>query len=220
MRFGEYEHRVKNQTQLMLSILVSAKHATRNEEVRSALRSVTRKVEAIVRVQAILRRSNDARCIRADELIRAIAQGIREASPRRFVLIVEAEPHELPSSAAGPLGLIANELLTNAVKHGTELKGGRVRISLKSIGEQLELRVDDNGPGIAATSAPGSGLTMVTQLATQLHGRLSTLEGPGGHCIVRFIQPHLRIDVAGSRSKRRAAEPANRHSDASAGTNA
>ena len=193
LRFGEYDHRVKNNTQMVLSILASAAHSTSSVEVHSVLNTVTRKLQAIMHVQTILQRAGYVRTLRCDEFIRELAQGIRDASPRKLVLMLECEPIDLPSSVAVPLGLILNELLTNAIKYAIGPTHGRVNVSLKALGDSIELRVIDNGPGIDANeiATRSSGLAMVQHLAAQLHGHFHTHNGPGGQCVLRFRKPSL-----------------------------
>ncbi|MET0985956.1 MAG: sensor histidine kinase [Steroidobacteraceae bacterium] len=196
LRFGEYDHRVKNSTQMMLSIVVAAGRATGNQEVRSELETVKRKLEAILHVQAILHRAGHSRTLRCDDLIRELSTAIQNASPRQFVLVIDSEPHELPSSQAVPLGLILNELLTNAIKHGLPPNQGLLRVGFRAFGDALELRVEDNGPGIEASklAASRSGLAMVQHMAAQLHGRFQTRSGPGGNCVLRFPKASIAGD--------------------------
>jgi two-component sensor histidine kinase len=191
MRFEEYDHRVKNNTQMMLSILAAASRSTTNAEASSVLESVTRKLEAIMHVQALLQRAAYAHQLHCDEFIRELAQRIRDSSPRQFVLTLECEPMDVPSKVAVPLGLILNELLTNAIKHGIGPGNACVHVRLRAVGESIELRVEDNGPGFSTPDLPGGGvgLSMVQHLAAQLQGRFETRPGPGGHCILRFRKP-------------------------------
>ncbi|MET0658581.1 MAG: sensor histidine kinase [Steroidobacteraceae bacterium] len=188
LRFGEYAHRVKNSTQMMLSIVVAAERATGNQEVRSELENVKRKLEAVMQVQAILHRVGHSPTLRCDDLIRELSTAIQNASPRQFVLVVDSEPHELTSSQAVPLGLILNELLTNAIKHGLPANQGLLRVGLRAFGDVLELRVEDNGPGIEPSklTSSRSGLALVQHMAAQLHGRFQTRSGLGGYCVLRF----------------------------------
>jgi two-component sensor histidine kinase len=192
--FGEYDHRVKNNTQMILSILASAQRTTASLEARSALSAAARKVEALSRVQGVLQRAGHAQSLRCDEFLRELCKGVQDASPQRFALVVESEPHELPRATTLPLGLIVNELLTNAIKHGISPDHGLVRVCLKARGDCLELRVEDNGPGIDASDLVrrSSGLDMVRHLATQLHGSFHAHAASGAQCILRFRNPALK----------------------------
>lgn len=193
LRFDEYDHRVKNNTQMMLSVLAAAGRGAINQEARFALDAVTSKLKAIVHVQAILQRAGHVPSLRCDDLLRELSRTIQAASPCNFALIVDSDPVELPSSAALPLGLILNELLTNSIKHGINAHHGCVRVSLKTDGEAVELRVEDNGPGMGASEITRhtSGLALVEHLASQLHGEFQMQPGPGARGVLRFSRADL-----------------------------
>lgn len=193
LRFDEYDHRVKNNTQMMLSVLATAGRGAINQEARFALDAVASKLKAIVHIQTILQRAGHVPSLRCDDLLRELSRTIQAASPRNFALIVDSDPVELPSAAALPLGLILNELLTNAIKHGINTHRGCVRVSLKTTGEAVELRVEDSGPGMRACeiNKRNSGLTLVEHLASQLHGQFQMHPGPGGRGVLRFNRANL-----------------------------
>lgn len=193
LRFDEYDHRVKNNTQMMLSVLATAGRGAINQEARFALDAVASKLKAIVHIQTILQRAGHVPSLRCDDLLRELSRTIQAASPCNFALIVDSDPVELPSAAALPFGLILNELLTNAIKHGINTHRGCVRVSLKTTGEAVELRVEDSGPGMRACeiNKRSSGLTLVEHLASQLHGQFQMHPGPGGRGVLRFNRANL-----------------------------
>lgn len=196
LRFDEYAHRMKNHTQMMLSVLAMAGRSAINQEARFALDAVTSKLKAIAHIQSILNRAGHVQSLRCDDLLRELGRTIQAASPCNFALIVDADPVELPSSAALPLGLILNELLTNSIKHGINAQRGRVRVSLKQTGEMVELRIEDNGPGMhrSDTAQHNSGLTLVEHLASQLHGEFQMQAGPGARGVLRFNKADLMAE--------------------------
>lgn len=193
LRFEEYDHRVKNNTQMMLSVLAMAERSAINQDARFAIDAVANKIKALAHVQAILQRAGHAPSLRCDELLRELSRTIQAASPCNFALIVDSDPMELPSSAVLPLSLILNELLTNAIKHGINAHRGCVRVSLKKAGDAVELRVEDNGPGMrpCEVTKRNSGLTLVEHLASQLHGQFQMHPGPGGRSVLRFNRADL-----------------------------
>src|SRR5690606_10796086 len=84
-----------------------------------------------------------------------------------------------------PIGLIVNELVTNAFKHGISNEGEpQIRVSLTRMdSDRLELRVADNGPGIKEgkiAGRPGSfGMKLVQTLVVQLNGDLQVIRENG-----------------------------------------
>ena len=193
LRFADYDHRVKNNTQMMLSVLSMAGRSAVNQEARFALDAVASKVKAIAQIQSILQSAGRAPTLRCDELVRDLSRTIQAGSPCNFALIVDTDPVELPSSTALPLGLIVHELLTNAIKHGVTPDHGCVRVSLKTVDEAVELRVEDNGPGLHADEPARHhcGLTLMKQLAAHLHGQFDMHSGPGGRGVLRFNRAQL-----------------------------
>jgi two-component sensor histidine kinase len=88
-----------------------------------------------------------------------------------------------------PLALIANELLTNAVKYGLNGKAvGAIRVGLRRENESLLFYVEDDGPGFDLQSVQprSSGLALVQGLARQLDGKFEVTRTPANRCSVRF----------------------------------
>lgn len=193
LRFDEYDHRTKNHTQMMLSVLTMARRNAINQEARFALESVASKLEAIAQIESILQRAGHVQSLRCDDLLRELSRKIQAASPCNFALVVDSDPVELPGFVALPLGLILNELITNSIKHGISARRGRVRVSLKIVGESLELRVEDNGPGLrlCELNRRNSGLSLVESLASQLHGQFKMHPGPGCRGVLRLKRADL-----------------------------
>jgi two-component sensor histidine kinase len=115
-----------------------------------------------------------------------------------FDLIIEAEDRKLDVDVAIPLGLIANELITNAFKYAyVHSKHPRLRIGLQ-MQDGLTLEVEDNGPGIdqADWQRQGSyssfGKRLVTSLSHQLDGRMEVIHQNGALCRLRIPEARLR----------------------------
>jgi sensor histidine kinase YesM len=92
--------------------------------------------------------------------------------------------------------LIVQPLVENAIEHGlASTQGGRVRVSARRVGAQLELEVSDDGPGFGDAGAEprgGVGLANTRERLALLHGDAATLEcanGPGGGGSVRILLP-------------------------------
>jgi two-component sensor histidine kinase len=94
---------------------------------------------------------------------------------------VDGEPDQLPTTSIQPLGLIVNELVTNAAKHGA----GKVSVTYKSNNVDRELVVCDQGEGLPkgfdpTQSSRGLGMKIVDVLAKQLGGTISSRPSPSG----------------------------------------
>jgi two-component sensor histidine kinase len=185
---SEATHRLKNNIQMILSMLMTAQRHTASEEARSTLQTVVLKLEAAVQVQRMLEEARENTPMQADNFLRQLCRAIQQASPQRFALAIDADLSELDAGVLPSLGLIVNELLTNAIKHGIAHDRGLVRVALKSQGPQLELRVEDNGPGFMGQpgDTSGRGLGLVQALARQLNGSFHVESAGGTRCIVRL----------------------------------
>jgi two-component sensor histidine kinase len=101
----------------------------------------------------------------------------------------EGDAIQLSNDAAMPLALIANELLTNAVKYGLNERGaGTVRVRLRREDDSFLFYVEDDGPGFDLQSVQqrSSGLRLVQALARQLGGKFEVARTPATRCSLRF----------------------------------
>ena len=113
---------------------------------------------------------------------------------RNIGVVISAENHPLSPAVAADLGLIVNELITNALKHGFPAStNGVIRIIFSRIGEYndlYELTVTDNGVGYAAEEiSEGDGLGLLQALASQLRGRIMTSRSEVGGTRCRLLFP-------------------------------
>ena len=107
------------------------------------------------------------------------------------VLTCDATPVMIPTDHAVPLGLLVNELITNAVKYASPEKPGDVSISIKSCGDGLRLEVRDHGPGLSADwqqkQSASLGMKLISRLSRQLGGEPQWLNAlPGLRFILEF----------------------------------
>jgi two-component sensor histidine kinase len=96
---------------------------------------------------------------------------------------------QLSNDAAMPLALIANELLTNAVKYGlNEAAAATIRVRLMRENDSVLFYVEDDGPGFDLESVQrrSSGLALVQGLARELGGTFEVSRTPATQCRVRF----------------------------------
>ena len=191
----ELNHRVKNNMQMLYSLLVAAGREAQSEEARSVLADAGRRIAAMAAAQRLLYGEANPRSFRADDLLRTICDGARQSSANRITIGVDAEPIQLSNEAAQPLALILNELLTNAIKYGIGNRpNGEIRTMLRRHDGNIELSVHDDGPGFVPleTQRRASGLGLVRGLASQLNGRFTVDPGPGANCVVSFPESCAR----------------------------
>ena len=175
----EIDHRVRNSLQLVSSMirLQADRHA--DPMVREELRVAGGRVEAVAQVHSTLHAAGGTERVRFDEYLQVICSALRTsftADGSRRTLELEADPVELPAGMAEPLGLMVNELVTNAFRHAFAADGpGTVWVELgRDADGRLRLSVADDGAGLpkGVDADGGLGLRLVTMTAAQLGATL------------------------------------------------
>jgi PAS domain S-box-containing protein len=193
----EVHHRVKNNLQLIHSMLRLETSRCRFGEARAALRDMQERVQSIALLHGMLyRRGRFASvdlgsylyhlCHEAMRAGNALARGIR--------LQLDLASVPLDMDQAMCCGLIVNELLSNCLKHAfPDRDAGQIRVQLQAVdgGARLQLRVSDDGVGFAGdpAHAPATtmGMQLVADLTLQLEGQLEVQAGPGAAYCVTFV---------------------------------
>ncbi len=162
----EVHHRVKNSLQLVRALLqLQARSA--GDEARTQLEAAAGRISTISAVHRHLYEGGSATQTDAAAYLNALMGDIQStvaAPENRRDIEVQAESMQLSADQITPLGLIASELVSNALKHGA----GRVRVSLRSVAEGLQVRVEDEGPGFPADFVPQLSKSLSMRLVTAL----------------------------------------------------
>lgn len=183
---SDMSHRVSNDMHLLVSMLQM--QAAADPDAADALQKAAGRVFVLGRVHGRLSSGAEQEAVVDSRLfleglvgdLRASVDGLRP-----MALTVVAEAHALPLAQAGDIGLVVNELVTNAFKHA--FPGGRdgvVRVSFRREEDSYELVVADNGIGTVSEQAGkiggGLGTRILRALAVQLGGRLDIVSGEVG----------------------------------------
>jgi PAS domain S-box-containing protein len=184
----ELNHRVKNNMQMLQSLLFTAARQTQHVEARKVLQDVSNRITAMAAAQRVLYGASTENRFSSAEFLDAVCHAAQQSFPSNVKIVRENGAAELHNDQAMPLALILNELLTNAVKYGSN--GGaetHIRVGLTG-SDALELYVEDDGPGfdLEAVKNQSSGLKLVQLLARQLRGQLEVSMKPASRCTVRF----------------------------------
>lgn len=187
--FNELNHRVKNNMQMLQSLLHIAGKQTRNPEAQQILGEATSRIAAMAAAQQVLYGTTDATRFNAREFLSSVCHTVQQTFAREVDIICEAGEAELSNDAAMPLALILNELLTNAMKHGADGSGKTaIRVGLTRQEKSFLLYVEDGGPGfdLNAVRPRSSGLQLVQGLVRQLGGKFEVARNPHTRCSVEF----------------------------------
>jgi len=190
----EVHHRVKNNLQVITSLLNLQADRIPDEHVQDVLRENQARIKSMALVHEELYQSEDLAWVNFTDYLRRLTYGLLQSyakSGKAIDLRFDMEDLRLGIDAAIPCGLIVNELLTNALHHAfTGRPGGRVTIRFFKEGDKYALGVIDDGIGL-----PGSidvrttdtlGLHLVSTLTEQLRGSLSVTRNNGTSFILMF----------------------------------
>ncbi len=189
MLLRELNHRVKNNMQMLQSLLYTGIRQTQNLEARKVLEDAASRVSAMAAAQRVLYSTTDATRFSAAEFLEAVCRTAEQTFPQNVKIICDAASSHLVNDSAMPLALILNELLTNAVKHGCATNGeASIHVGLTSDSDSFILYVEDDGPGFDLQSVikRSSGLQLVQLLARQLRGHFEVTATPVTRCTLRF----------------------------------
>ena len=204
----ELHHRVKNNLQVISSLLRMQSEALENADARAALRESQQRVLSMALIHERLYGSEQMDRIDFSEYARALvvellqSYSIGGAHVRsRFDLAIVS----LDVDQAIPCGLILNELVTNALKYAyPEAAHGELRVTLKQFGAEVQLVVEDDGrglpPGFNWQTSKSLGLPIVEILAKQIGGTLSVESGPGARFCISFGRASEPMDHIRARS--------------------
>jgi two-component sensor histidine kinase/streptogramin lyase len=198
----EIHHRVKNNLQIISSLLSLQASQAKDARVRGMFGETQGRVRAIATVHEKLYQSGSVARIEVAEYLRSVASQLFSSygGADRILLRIEAEPLELGLDTAIPCGLIVNELVSNALKHAfPDGRRGEIVIEM-GLAEPggFRLRVADDGVGLPDPAPPrdGSlGLELVRALTDQLDGLLEVNRHGGTAFTITFSEPRYRDRV-------------------------
>ena len=185
----EVHHRVKNNLAVICSLLYLQSNHTRDQEAIQIFRDMEDRVHSMALVHESLYRSENLARINFAEYAQVLTKDILSSHGRPDVpvrLKSTLEPVIMSADLAVPCGLILNELVSNAFKHGFPNGAkGEINVTLRRGPEQrCTLSVEDNGVGIPAdldvNTSKSLGLRLVRSLTLQIHGAFELVKSDLG----------------------------------------
>jgi len=190
----EIHHRVKNNFAILVSLINMQKSQSQNEEFKQSLTNLQLRIRTMALVHEMLYRSEDFERISFPDYVRSVAS-VNSATYGRMNVHLEfqLEPLIINIETAIPLGLILNELLSNAYRHAfNSSTKGNISIILKkhSSGNSYALSISDSGsglpPGFSIEGSKTMGLQIVEILIKQIEARLLIEQENGTSFIIIF----------------------------------
>jgi two-component sensor histidine kinase len=187
----ELQHRVKNNLSVIKSLVQLQRNRSKDPAFLDAADELVGRIFAIALVHDQLNSDQSLAAVEISEFIRALVGNIAGGfglEPSRVELDIETEGSFIQMEAATSLGLIVNEVLTNALKHASSGKEGKpsIRLGLSIEEGEYRLVICDDGPGPSAKrgaeASGGLGMKLVRALARNLGGEtaLDVIPGPNG----------------------------------------
>ena len=185
----EIHHRVKNNLQIISSLLSMQQRALTDEQAKAAVGDTRQRISALALIYRTLYQSDDLRYADARIfLTELVGQLIASESGRGHLVTssVEADSLVVDPDKLAPLALWLVEAVTNAQKHAFAGRGGDLKVRFRVQGERSVLEVQDNGPGVSETERAGVGRTLMGAFAKQLRGEVEMVPAEGGGTIARM----------------------------------
>ncbi|MEO1054242.1 MAG: histidine kinase dimerization/phosphoacceptor domain -containing protein [Bacteroidota bacterium] len=181
---NEIHHRVKNNLQIMLSMLNTQGYLLKNDDrAKSIIKESQNRIRSLALIHNNLHQSGRYLIVSAKQYIEDLVIRVKEnfgQKAQHIELITDVEDTEISMNFAVPLGLIINELSTNALKHAFRDQSTEPTLTVKfaKTGTGLyELTLCDNGiglpPGFDMTCSNNFGLHIVNGLTQQLQGEMT-----------------------------------------------
>ncbi|MCQ0987402.1 sensor histidine kinase [Jiella marina] len=200
----EVYHRVKNNLQQMDALLWTEARKHKDVSVRDSFDAMSSRVRAIGLVHQLLLKRENLSTVQLAAFLETLVETIAKAGDldgRKVTITVEASADEASLSTATTIGLLVNEIVSNAAKHAFQgRETGQIRVSLTEDAEDPEFRhlvVEDDGIGMGTAWPPdprqgGTGSRLISSLVKQLRGSVQIQEKGGTKIMIRFPRSLLQ----------------------------
>ncbi len=183
----ELHHRVKNNIQIMTSLLWMRARQAQSLEVRAELEEILGRMQVLGQVQARIYETEELDQVNFRAVLEDIASSlVRAHGGDQIELCSDMEATiELPVQRAVPLALVTYELILNALKHGfCGRRRGTLSLASRGTGASRSLSISDDGAGMAEGATPGMGSRLVEALAREAGAKIERGYREGGGTLV------------------------------------
>ena len=194
----EIHHRVKNNFQVVSSLLELQSKGIEDEKAKELAEEGKNRVKSMALIHQRLYQNEDL-LIRFDEYTKALIDEISVMFDMEIEADVKAKNMSFDIDTAIPLGLILNELITNAFKYGLDEQHRQLHVHFEKLDEHYTLIVKDNGKGMDPSfniaKAKSLGLRLVRRLSQQLKGKVEILKEEGAGFVIYFKDTAMRKEM-------------------------
>jgi two-component sensor histidine kinase/PAS domain-containing protein len=176
----EADHRIKNSLQMVTSLLRMQLRGLEDTPVADALRGAIARVQAIAASHLALQASQDLQTVDLAFVLKELCSHFTAFHPDAAIDCDIEGPLPMDADRAIPLGLVVNELMTNALRHAfPEGRSGTVKLDALRDEDDIVVRVGDDGVGTARPSTNGGlGSKIIRSLAGQVGAQMETERAP------------------------------------------
>ncbi len=178
----EIHHRVKNNLQVISSLLGIQSRKVKDDSAFEALQESRRRVQSMSLIHQDLYKKENLTGIEIKGYFQKLVSGLFETyniSDKQITIEADIDDLVLDVDTVIPLGLVINELISNALKYAFPNKQGNINVSLKEMDNELHLSVKDDGIGIKSPdevlTSDSYGYDLINSLVDKLDGELSIL---------------------------------------------
>ncbi len=180
----EIHHRIKNNLQVVISLLRLQASKVKDEEVVDMFKNTQKRIFSMALLHENLLQEYDLELVNAHEHFKYLTENLINsyAVDKEIDLEIDIENIDLGMQTLTPLGLIINEVITNSLKHAfNETRQGKISIAMKKLHDKKhEIQITDNGSGYVNNGeSKGIGTRLVSIFVKQLNGTLELLEHQG-----------------------------------------
>ncbi|CDX38850.1 Signal transduction histidine kinase [Mesorhizobium sp. ORS 3359] len=197
----EVDHRVKNNLQMISSLILMQSRMIKDEAVKDSLATMLERIEALSTVHRRLYQSKDVSKFDVSDFARDLVSDLLAASGRPQISSkLDLEPIIVPADKATPVALIVNELVTNALKHAfkDETTPGSIGVKMSQPDGHLIIEVSDDGAGMDRNAGDGSfGMRLIRQLGRQLRADVEWRNAsPGTRVFIKMPNEEQKRDMS------------------------
>jgi len=205
---GEIHHRVKNNLQVVSSIINLESLMNDHSEIINILDNTSSRVQAMGLLHSELYRSKDFTHIDMKDYLSSIASQLlkyNNNTEENINISYDIENIYMNIDTAMPCGLIFNEIISNSLNHAfPDQQKGKINVSLKKENDQYVLQIYDDGVGIPENvdldNDKSLGMQLISMLISQLHGEVQLIKKAGTKYII-FFENNIKEETRWKRKR-------------------
>ena len=183
----EVHHRVKNNLQIISSLLNIQASKSNNQEVIEELTESKQRILSIALTHEFIYKSGTLAYIQMPDYIEQLIEQLKylfNSDKNKIKVTLNIEKIAFEMDVALPIGLMVNEIVSNSFKHAFDVKGGEIRVQMTRNDNQFCLALSDDGKGFDPNKrneieSNSIGLELIDSLVDQINGNINMLKGKG-----------------------------------------